>query len=136
MGAVHAAARLAKSLGGALHIASGAKSPDSPESALKAAAAKASEQGVDASTHELHEDPADGLLDVAEKHGAAIIVVGSKGMLTGERERSGNVPEKISNAATSSVLIVFTGEASDGEGAALSGVSAGEKEPSGQAAGT
>ncbi len=129
--AVRTAIRLAQALGGALHIASAAKPQDSPDSALAAAQAQASDEGVEAATHELGGDPADGLLDLAERTQAAIIVVGSKGMLAGERERFGNVPEKVSHAAKCSVLIVFTGEASGSEGAALREVAA----ASGEAAG-
>jgi nucleotide-binding universal stress UspA family protein len=133
MQAVSEAIRLSKALGGDLHIASAAKPPNSPEAALAEASAKATDEGADATVHELQGNPADGLRDVAEKQNAAIIVVGSKGMHSGERERFGNVPEQVSHAGTCSVLIVFTGEASDA-GDALSGVAAEDAGPSGDEA--
>jgi nucleotide-binding universal stress UspA family protein len=115
------AVRLCKALGSELHVVSSSKSADPQESAA-AAAAEAAEQGVSAIAHERDDDPADALLDVADKNDAAIIVVGSKGMRTGERELFGNVPDKISHKGTASVLIVFTGDESARAGDAMSGV--------------
>ena len=116
------AIRLSKALGGELHVVSISKSPDPQESAAAAVAAEAAAQGVSAITHTRDDDPADALLDVADKNDAAIIVVGSKGMRTGERDWFGNVPDKISHKGTASVLIVVTGD--DGGGDATSGVAA------------
>lgn len=109
--AVGEAIRLAKALGGELHVVSASRPPEASEPALTAAAARASDEGIDATTHALQGDPADALLDVAEKEDAAIIVVGSKGMHADERERFANVPDKISHKGTFSVLIVFTADA-------------------------
>lgn len=133
---VKEAIRLSKALDGKLHIVSASKSPDSPESALAAAAAEAADQGVSALTHALHDDPADALLDVAEKNDAAIIVVGSQGMHADERDWFGNIPDKISHKGTSSVLIVFSGDASGSDGDAMSGLVAGDAGSSGEDAST
>lgn len=100
--------RLAKALDGELHIVSISDS-EPPESAVTAAA----EEGVTAVAHASQGDPADALLDVGEKHDAAIIVIDSKGMHPGERERFGNVADKLSHQGTRSVLIVSANGASD-----------------------
>ena len=86
MRALKEAIRLSKALDSELHIVSVSKPPDSPDSILAAAVAQAADEGVDATAHALHGDPADGLLGVAHKNDAAIIVVGSKGMRSGKRE--------------------------------------------------
>lgn len=119
--AVNRATRLAKALGCDLHIVSSSTLPDSPESALANAAAEAASNGVNAITHARHEDPSDALIDVAENRGASIIVVGSKGMHADERERFGNIPNKLSHSGASSVLIVYTTEVSGRDGDAMSG---------------
>lgn len=124
--AVKEAIRLAKALDGELHIVSASKPPDASESALAATAATAAEEGVNAVTHALDADPVDALLDVAEKSDAGIIVVGSKGMQSGEREWFGNVPDKLSHKGTFSVLIVFTGDASGADDEAASAVKVGD----------
>ncbi len=128
-GATHAvkeAIRLAKALAGKLHIVSSSKSTDSSEAALAAAATQAADEGVDATTHALENDPTDGLLDVADNNDAAIIVVGSKGMQAGERDWFGNVADKLSHKGTCSVLIVSTTQAAGGNGDAMSGIAAEE----------
>jgi nucleotide-binding universal stress UspA family protein len=114
--------RLSKALGGELHIVSISRSPDSTESALAEAAAKAANQGVVVVTHALGGDRGDALLAVADKHDPAVIVVGSKGMHTGERERFGNIADKISHKGVSSVLIVFAEGVSGHGDEAITGV--------------
>lgn len=126
MRAVGEAIRLADALDGELHVVSASQPPDSPEPALPAAAAEAADRGVSAITHTLQDDPVDALLDVAEKNDAAIIVVGSRGMKAGERERLGNVPDKLSHKGAFSVLLVFTADASGSDGEATSAVAAGD----------
>jgi hypothetical protein len=42
------------------------------------------------------------------------VIVGKKGMHGDERERFGNVPDKLSHKRTASVLIAFTADATDG----------------------
>jgi nucleotide-binding universal stress UspA family protein len=108
--AVKEAIRLAKALDGAVHIVSTTKPADS---ALSAAATEAADQGVSATTHALDGDPADALVDAAEEHDAVMIVLGTKGMHSDDRERFGNVADKISHKGTCSVMLVFTGDASD-----------------------
>lgn len=124
--AVNEAIRLAKALGSKLHLVSVSRSPEASESELAGAATEAADQGVEATIHALQGDPTDGLLDVAEKNDAAIVVVGSKGMQAGERDWFGNVPDKLSHKGTCSVLIVLTSEAGDSAAVATNGVGAGE----------
>jgi nucleotide-binding universal stress UspA family protein len=71
------------------------------------AAAHARMGGVDATTHTVAGDPADALLEVAEKLDASLIVVGSRGM-HGMKRVLGSVPNKVSHSARCSVLIVST----------------------------
>jgi nucleotide-binding universal stress UspA family protein len=73
---------------------------------------------VNVSTHSLEGDPADALLDVAEKSNAAIVVVDGKGMHSADRERFGNVADKLSHSGSSSVLIVFAADAGGDAGEA------------------
>jgi nucleotide-binding universal stress UspA family protein len=60
------------------------------------------------STHAVQKDPVDALLEVAEKVGASLIVVGNKGMHGAKRFVLGNVPNKVSHRAMCNVLIVAT----------------------------
>ena len=53
-------------------------------------------------------DPVDVLLDVASERGVDLIVIGNKGMTGARRYWLGNVPNKISHHATTSVMIVRT----------------------------
>lgn len=112
--------RLAKALGGELHVVSIAKAPDAPEAAL---AMQATERGVRAKAHALEGDPAATILNVAKEHDAAIIVVASKGMHAEDREWFGNVADKVSHDGRVSVLIVSAGAAGAmaGTGAGASG---------------
>jgi nucleotide-binding universal stress UspA family protein len=83
--------------------------PDSEvESILSEAAAGVKVQGVSVTTHAVQRDPADALLAVAEKVGAKMIVVGSKGMHGARRLALGNVPNQVSHRASCDVLIVST----------------------------
>jgi nucleotide-binding universal stress UspA family protein len=108
--AVKEAIRLAKALDGEVHVVSTTKSADS---ALSAAATEAADQGVSAATHALDGDAADALADAADEHDAVMIVLGTKGMHSDDRERFGNIADKISHKGTCSVMLVFTGDASD-----------------------
>jgi nucleotide-binding universal stress UspA family protein len=126
--AVGEAVRLAKSLGGAVHLVSaykplrGAKIAGAPEGAAKVwaplpdasveailseAAAGVRMQDVQVETHALEDEPADALLKVADKVGATMIVVGSRGM-HGAKRVLGSVPNAISHQARCNVLIVAT----------------------------
>lgn len=134
--AVKESIRLAKALGGELHITSSYKpltglriSGASPgeaeawgphpdfhvEAVLDEAAAGARVEGVIATTHASKRDPTDALLDVAETADAAMIVVGSKGMHGMDRLTVGNVPNQVSHKGLCNVLIAYTGEP-DGSG--------------------
>ena len=127
--AVDEAVRLAGALGAELHVVSafeplrGAKIAGAPEGAAKVwqplpdsqvestlsqAAARVRMKNVEVTTHALQKDPADALLEVAEKVGADMIVVGNKGMHSASRFVLGNVPNKVSHRARCNVLIVST----------------------------
>jgi nucleotide-binding universal stress UspA family protein len=130
--AVSEAVRLAKALGAQLHVVSafeplrGAHVSGAPEGAAKVwqplpddqvesiltqAAAGIRLADLEVTTHAVREDPADALISVAEKVGATMIVVGSKGMHGARRLALGNVPNKVSHRARCNVLIVATGSA-------------------------
>jgi nucleotide-binding universal stress UspA family protein len=127
--AVDEAVRLASALGAEVHVVSafeplrGAKIAGAPEGAAKVwqplpdsqvestlsqAAAGIRMKNVEVTTHALEKDPADAILDVAEKVGADMIVVGNKGMHSASRFVLGNVPNKVSHRARCNVLIVST----------------------------
>jgi nucleotide-binding universal stress UspA family protein len=126
--AVDEAVRLAKSLGAKVHLVSGyaplrdAKIKGAPEGAakvwaplpdtmvegiLQVAAAAVRVRDVPVETHAVDDDPADALLKIADKVGASMIVVGSRGM-HGGRRLLGSVPNAVSHKARCSVLIVST----------------------------
>jgi nucleotide-binding universal stress UspA family protein len=123
MRAVKEAIRLSRALGSELHIVSIYKPPTSPKSAVAAAAAEASDQGVDAIAHVTTDEPVGALLDVAKKNDAAIIVISDKGMHTDERVWLGNIPDTLSHRGTSSVLIVSTADATQRDRDEMSGKS-------------
>jgi nucleotide-binding universal stress UspA family protein len=127
--AVKEAVRLAKALDAEVHVVSayeplrgahiegaarGAAAvwqplPDSQvEGILSQTAAAVKVQGLSVTTHAVERDPADALIAVAEKVGASIIVVGSKGMHGARRLALGNVPNQVSHRARCHVLIVNT----------------------------
>lgn len=126
--AVEEAVRLAKALGGEVHIVSGyaplrgahiAGAPEGaakvwaplPDSEVRAildeAAAQARVADIQVQTHAVQLDAADALLQVASDVGASLIVVGNRGM-HGARRVLGSVPNKVSHQARCSVLIVST----------------------------
>jgi nucleotide-binding universal stress UspA family protein len=127
--AVAEAVRLAKALDAEVHVVSAfeplrahvtgapagaakvwAPLPDDQvESTLSQAAAGIRLAGVKVTPHAIQKDAADALLEVAEKVGATMIVVGSKGMHGASRLALGNVPNKVSHRARCNVLIVATG---------------------------
>lgn len=127
--AVGEAIRLARSLGGEVHLVSGykplrgAKIAGAPEGAAKVwaplpdsqveailseAEAAVRMQDVPVKTHALKEEPADALMKVADDVDATMIVVGSRGM-HGARRVLGSVPNAVSHRARCNVLIVSTG---------------------------
>jgi nucleotide-binding universal stress UspA family protein len=128
--AVEEAVRIAKALEADVHVVSafeplrGARVTGAPEGAaqvwaplpddqveaiLSQAAAAVRFAGVNVTTHAVREDPVDALLSVADKVGATLIVVGSKGMHGARRLALGNVPNQVSHKARCNVLIVATG---------------------------
>jgi nucleotide-binding universal stress UspA family protein len=127
--AVQEAVRLAKALGGEVHLVSayeplrGAHISGAPqgaaqvwqpgpddqvESILSQAEAGIRVAGVPVTPHAIRKDPADALLSVADEVGATMIVVGSQGMHGAKRLSLGNVPNKVSHHARCNVLIVST----------------------------
>jgi nucleotide-binding universal stress UspA family protein len=75
---------------------------------FEAAAGEARSAEIETSTHAREGDPADALLDVAEEHGADLIVVGNKGMTGARRFLLGSVPNNVSHNAPCGVYIVRT----------------------------
>lgn len=127
--AVEEAARLADAVGGQLHVVSafepaGGRIAGAPEGAAKVwaiapdsevealvgeALASVRESGVEAHSHTVKGDPADALLEVAERVKADLIVVGNRGM-HGMGRVLGSTPNKVSHRARCSVLIVATND--------------------------
>lgn len=126
--AVEEAVRLAKALGGEIHLVSayeplrGARVTGAPEGAAKVfaplpdsavestvAEAETSVRlaGVAVRTHVRRDDPADALIEVADEVGANMIVVGNRGM-HGAKRMLGSVPNTVSHRAHCNVLIVST----------------------------
>jgi nucleotide-binding universal stress UspA family protein len=75
---------------------------------LEAAAASARKEGLEVQTHPVEGNPADGILEVAEKTGADLIVVGNKGMTGARRFLLGSVPNNVSHHAPCSVMVIRT----------------------------
>jgi nucleotide-binding universal stress UspA family protein len=128
--AVRQAVDLAKSTGASLDIVSAyggdsaaggtrleqvERPADVPETAreqvnfaLDSAAGVAKKEGVEVQAHAEEGDPADALLNVAERLHADVIVVGNKGMTGARRFLLGSVPNKVSHHAPCSVFIIRT----------------------------
>jgi nucleotide-binding universal stress UspA family protein len=75
---------------------------------LEAAATSAKQEGIDVRTHPVEGNPADAILNTAEKVEADLIVVGNKGMAGARRFVLGSVPNNVSHHAPCSVIIVRT----------------------------
>lgn len=75
---------------------------------LDVAAAAARKEGVEVQTEAVEGDPAEAILNFAEKAGADLIVVGNKGMTGARRYLLGSVPNNVSHHAPCNVLIVRT----------------------------
>jgi nucleotide-binding universal stress UspA family protein len=75
------------------------------DSNLTAAADRAKSRGLQTVTEAREGDPADVLCDIAEAHGADLLVVGNRGM---QRRVLGSVPNSVSHKAPCSVVIVKT----------------------------
>jgi nucleotide-binding universal stress UspA family protein len=72
---------------------------------LKAVEERARERGVKAVSEAREGEPADVLCEIAEQHGADVLVVGNRGM---HRRVLGSVPNSVSHKAPCSVMIVKT----------------------------
>lgn len=125
--AVKRAAALAADWGAALHVVSAhtphkakvavgagpeaaqwVADPDyKVDSVLERAVTLAKTGGIEPKIHAPKGDPADALMEVAEREGADLIVVGNRGM-TGARRLLGSVPNKVTHHAGCSVLVVNT----------------------------
>jgi nucleotide-binding universal stress UspA family protein len=119
------ALELVKEAGGTLHVVSaykrsaiktdgvpaeftdGVDSTSVASAVLDGLASRARAVGVTTLTHVVEEDPADGIVGVAQKEGADLIVVGNKGM-KGVRRVLGSVPNDVAHRSPCSVLIVQT----------------------------
>jgi nucleotide-binding universal stress UspA family protein len=75
------------------------------DAALKAVEDKAKAMGLRTVSEAREGDPADVLCDIAEQHGADVLVVGNRGM---QRRVLGSVPNSVSHKAPCSVMIVKT----------------------------
>jgi nucleotide-binding universal stress UspA family protein len=75
------------------------------ERILAVAEETAAEHGLEASSAMEEGEPGDVLVRLAERHGADLLVVGSKGM---ERRVLGSVPNTVTHKAACSVLVVKT----------------------------
>lgn len=129
--AVSEAARLARGLSAELHIVTGrrntegalAAAPDvagmliaaPPEDAaysqsiVEEAAASVRGDGLSVKTHVVEIEPAQALVEIASTVGAAMIVVGNRGM-SGARRLLGSVPNRVSHTARCNVMIVSTSQ--------------------------
>jgi nucleotide-binding universal stress UspA family protein len=75
------------------------------ERILAAAEEAASERGLECRTAMAQGDPGEVLVDLAERHGADVLVVGNKGM---HRRVLGSVPNTVTHKAPCSVYVVKT----------------------------
>jgi nucleotide-binding universal stress UspA family protein len=75
------------------------------EPALRDAEDEAREKGLDTTSEAKEGDPSKVLVELADKHGADVLVIGNKGM---KRKVLGSVPNTVSHNAGCSVLIVKT----------------------------
>jgi nucleotide-binding universal stress UspA family protein len=74
------------------------------DSTLKTVEERARERGLETTSEARQGDPADVLCEIAEQHGADLLV-GNKGM---QRRMLGSVPNSVSHKAPCSVVIVKT----------------------------
>ena len=81
------------------------------EQAARAAAETATAAGLDVECHAQPGDPADVLVDVVERVGADLLVIGNKGMRGAGRMVIPSVPNRVSHRATCDILLVDTSAA-------------------------
>jgi nucleotide-binding universal stress UspA family protein len=77
----------------------------------QAALAMLQERGVDCEGHVVPDDPATAILDVAQREGAELVVVGSRGLGGMKRFLRGSVSARVAAHAPMSVLIVQDSDA-------------------------
>ena len=75
------------------------------DATLRAVEDQAKDRGLKYASEARNGDPADVLCDIAEAHGADILVVGNKGM---QRRILGSVPNSVAHKAPCSVVVVKT----------------------------
>ncbi|MDQ3935773.1 MAG: universal stress protein [Actinomycetota bacterium] len=75
------------------------------DQALRAVEEAAKERGLSYASEARNGDPAEVLCDIAEAHGADVLVVGNKGM---HRRLLGSVPNTVAHKAPCSVVVVKT----------------------------
>lgn len=75
------------------------------EAALRAVEELADARGLKWTSEARQGDPADVLVEIAEAHGADLLVIGNKGM---QRRVLGSVPNSVTHKANCSVVIVKT----------------------------
>jgi nucleotide-binding universal stress UspA family protein len=73
---------------------------------LSRAASRAAESGIQVETHSEQADPAEAIIDVADRVNADLIVVGSRGLSGVQRFVMGSVSTKVSQHAHANVMIV------------------------------
>jgi nucleotide-binding universal stress UspA family protein len=78
---------------------------DAVERVLLQAEAHAQDAGVQTQIASANGDPADTLVQLAEKHNADVLVIGNKGM---HKRLLGSVPNTVTHKAPCSVLVVKT----------------------------
>lgn len=106
--AVSRAVDVASALGASLTVL-GVGSPEKLKERLEAQVGTYAEEGVDIDVRVEGGHPVQVLIDVAERDGYDLLVVGNKGMRGIERLMLGSVPNKISHHLPCSLLIVQTG---------------------------
>jgi nucleotide-binding universal stress UspA family protein/nitrite reductase/ring-hydroxylating ferredoxin subunit len=121
------ATELARAVGGWLLVVSayheGTEARAAAEEMVQEAARRAGEEGVTVRTEVAEGEPADVVVDAADRADADLVVVGDIGMGQERRLRLGGVPDRISHAAPCSVLVVRTSKLGDGPAAPEPGAS-------------
>ena len=92
-------------LSGPQHPEWASNAAEQVERILAVAEESAAERGIECSSAMAEGDPGEVLVGLAERHGADVLVVGSKGM---ERRVLGSVPNTVTHKAPCSVMIVKT----------------------------
>ena len=75
------------------------------EDLLAHAKHRAEQRGITCRAASLEGDPAEVLVELAERHGADVLVIGNRGM---QRRLLGSVPNTITHTARCSVFVVKT----------------------------